>query len=106
METILVTGYDGFIGTNLVKSLSSNYKIIGFSKTKNSKFAFKQIKHDILEIDPNDIKGNIAYIIHLAALTDIAYCEKHSSKCFKTNVIGTQKILELARKKNLMMGLP
>ena len=99
METILITGYDGFIGTNLVKSLASDYKIVGLSKTKNSKFGFKQMKYDILKISPNDIKGNIAYIIHLAALTDLAYCQKYPSKCFKTNVIGTQKILDLARKK-------
>jgi len=99
LKTILVTGYDGFIGTNLVNSLTQNYKIIGLSKTKNSKFEFKQIKKDILKASPNDIKENISYLIHLAALTDVVYCQKYPSKCFQTNVIGTQKILELARKK-------
>ena len=99
MKTILVTGYDGFIGTNLVNSLTQNYKIIGLSKTKNSKFEFKQIQRDLLQTSPNDIKENISYLIHLAALTDVVYCQKYPSKCFQTNVIGTQKILELARKK-------
>lgn len=99
LKTILVTGYDGFIGTNLVNSLTHNYKIIGLSKTKNSKFEFKQIKKDILKTSPKDIKENISYLIHLAALTDVVYCQKYSSKCFQTNVIGTQNILELARKK-------
>lgn len=99
MKTILVTGYDGFIGTNLVNSLASDYKIIGLSKTKNSKFGFKQIRGDILKLSPDSIIENISYIVHLAALTDVAYCQKYPSKCFQTNVIGTQKILELARKK-------
>ena len=66
LKTILVTGYDGFIGTNLVNSLASDYKIIGLSKTKNSKFGFKQIRGDILKLSPDSIIENIYYIVHLA----------------------------------------
>tara|TARA_B110001454_G_C12720728_1_gene434574 strand:- start:3700 stop:4611 length:912 start_codon:yes stop_codon:yes gene_type:complete len=95
MEKILITGSTGFIGTNLIRKLKSNFKIIGISN--KSKMEGNHIKKDITKISTKNIPRDITTIIHLAAITDVNYCELHPEKCFKTNVIGTEKILRIAR---------
>lgn len=99
MQTVLVTGHTGFIGSNLVPHLESNgYNVIGISNNAK-KSHLKQIHKDITKISASDIKENISHIIHLAAITDVDYCQKNPQKCFEINVIGTQKILDIGRKK-------
>jgi GDP-4-dehydro-6-deoxy-D-mannose reductase len=95
MEKILITGSTGFIGTTLIKKLKLNFKIIGISNKK--KIKNDHIKKDITKISIKDIPRDIVTIIHLAAITDVSYCDLHPEKCFKTNVVGTEKILRIAR---------
>ena len=96
MKKILIIGHSGFLGNNLVEGLISEYEVIGLSKHyKNRKI--KEIKKDITQITSNDFK-NIFCVIHLAAITDIKFCEKFPDECFSTNIHGTQKILEYVRK--------
>ncbi len=98
MKKILITGSSGFIGKNLVESLLSEYEITGLSKQqKNSKS--NHIIKDISKITSKDFK-NIFCIIHLAAITDLKVCKDYPDQCIATNVLGTQKILESARKNN------
>ena len=99
MKKILITGHNGFLGRNLVDFLSSKHQIIGVSNfIRNDKI--KQIKSDIGKLTLNKIPKDISCIIHLAALTDVSYCEKNPAKCIEVNVLGTQKMLDIARKLN------
>ena len=98
MKKILITGSSGFIGKNLVESLLSEYEITGLSKKqKNSKS--EHVTKDISKITSKDFK-NIFCVIHLAAITDLKVCKDFPDQCIATNVLGTQKILESARKNN------
>ena len=99
MKKLLITGHDGFIGKNLVKSLSKKYELFGVSLNKSPQ-KINQIKKNINKLKVEDIPENISTIIHLAALTDVDFCQKNVSECFQTNVYGTQHILEIARKIN------
>lgn len=100
MKTILVTGYSGFIGSHLVNSLKRNYKIIGLSRKKPKNSSITHITSDIRKTRVKDIPKKVDAIIHLAALTDVMYCQSNPTKCFDINVNGTQNLLEIAKKIN------
>ena len=101
MESILITGHGGFIGSHLVENLSKNHNIIGIGKTRLKNTKIIQINQDIAKIKPEKIPKKISAIIHLAAITDIKFCQDNPQKCFKVNVQGTQNLLEICRKRNL-----
>jgi len=106
MKQITITGHNGFLGSNLLlKLISEKYDITGISKTIKKNNSIKQIKRNILNIKDSDIANN-SCIIHLAAITDVVYCEKYPEECYKVNVMATQKILEIARKKNCSLIYP
>ena len=106
MKQIVITGHNGFLGSNLLsKLISEKYKITGISKTIKKNNSIKQIKKNILNIKDSDIAKN-SCIIHLAAITNVAYCEKYPEECYKVNAVATQKILEIARKKNCSLIYP
>ena len=98
LASILITGHDGFIGSHLTKALSQKYKILGLSNNVIGKQT-NVIKKDIRKLLPSDVKQKLYAIIHLAAVSDIEFCEKNQIKCFQINVEGTQNILKLAREK-------
>ncbi len=100
MKKILVTGYDGFLGSHLTKKLSKRFEIIGLSKNKAKNSKIKQINKDVRKIKTSDIPKDISHIIHLAALTDVKFCEQFPTQCFEVNVMGTQNLLEIARNLN------
>ena len=101
LKRILITGHDGFLGSHLVNYLSKNYEIVGLSKNKQPRRPdIQQIKSDIRKITLKSIPKDIYCIIHLAAITDVKYCQNEPTECFDVNVKGTQNLLELARKLN------
>ncbi len=93
---MLITGHDGFIGAHLVDKLKKKYNLIGISN-HNSDSSITSIKKDIQKISIKDFPKNIDYIIHLAAVTDVQYCERNPQNSFAINCDGTKKILEVAR---------
>jgi len=98
LEEILITGSTGFIGSYLISELSKNHKILGISKNK-----IKSSKNFIsrsMDITKSNfvLQNHFAKIIHMAAYSDVAYCNLNPAKCYELNVKSTQKILEIARK--------
>ena len=100
MKTVLVTGYNGFIGSNLIPELQKKFRLIGVSKLKHSDINIKQIKHDISKNNMIRLPEKISTIIHLAGITGVDFCQSNPKKAFATNIQGTKQILELARKKD------
>ncbi len=96
METILITGSQGFIGTYFCKELlSHNYKVIGidnFSKYGRVKRAhdnhknFKLIEGNVKDLNNLKISEKIDYIIANAAMIGgISYFHKYAYDLLATN---------------------
>ncbi len=98
MKKILITGATGFIGSHLIPELTKNHKIVGISKNKIK--SSKNFTSSSLDITKSDlrIKNEYSDIIHMAAYSDVAYCNLNPTKCYELNVKATQKMLEITRK--------
>ena len=101
MKKLLISGQSGFIGSNLVEALSKKYKIIGIASKKIPNSKIIQIKKNILKVNYNDIPKDISSIIHLAAITDVEFCQRNPLECFSVNIHGTKNLLDIARNSNL-----
>lgn len=109
-KNVLITGFEGFLGSNLVKAiLEREARVIGLDiKTfrketilcsqdykkmviyKGSVTNFKLLM-DILH------KHSINVIFHLAAEAIVGRCQVSPLKTFKSNIVGTWEVLEAAR---------
>jgi len=108
-QTILVTGGTGSWGYELVRQLLTyNPKEIRIiSRNETNQFTMKQefdnhpkLKFIIGDIKEKDvlIEGcqNVDYIFHLAALKHVPVCEYQPLEALKTNVQGTQNVIDAA----------
>ena len=105
MQSAIVTGGLGFIGSHLVDLLIKNkFKVFIIDNEYSGKL--KNIKkHKNLEIIKEDIRElsydkfkNIDYIFHLAALADIVPSINNPHEYISVNVDGTVNMLELGKR--------
>lgn len=111
INTAIVTGGCGFIGSHLVDKLVSmgveTVVVDNLSASSNEKFYYNDLaKYYNIDIcDYNDLerifKKNIDVVFHLAAESRIGPTIINPCKAVKTNIIGTQNILELSKKINV-----
>jgi FlaA1/EpsC-like NDP-sugar epimerase len=112
-KKILVTGGTGSIGSELVrKLLKFSPKVIRiFSNDENGLFDLEQeLKdYDNLRFLVGDIRDkerlsraaeDIEIVLHAAALKHVPLCEYNPFEAIKTNILGTQNLLEVAIDKN------
>jgi len=104
-KRILVTGSSGFIGSHVADILRKNdYEVVLFDSIE-SKYKTKNQKEFIGDIlNENDIENAMQgcdAIYHFAAQADIGDSSKSPPNTIKSNIIGTQNILESARKHNV-----
>jgi UDP-N-acetylglucosamine 4,6-dehydratase len=111
-KTILITGGTGTFGQAYVSNLSKNKyikKIIVFSRDelKQSEMAKKYPKNKFSNIrffigDVRDLERlkialhEVDYVVHAAALKQVPTVEYNPFEAIKTNIIGTQNIIDAA----------
>ncbi|MWC28646.1 polysaccharide biosynthesis protein [Paenibacillus sp. MMS18-CY102] len=105
---ILVTGGTGSWGYELIRQLlpQNPKQIIVFSRNESSQVAMSRTFEDArLTFCIGDIRDKEAlmraceqvdYVFHLAALKHVPVCEDQPYEALKTNVIGTQHVIEAA----------
>jgi|TARA_B110000503_G_scaffold111963_1_gene167731 UDP-glucose 4-epimerase len=102
METILVTGSNGFLGEEVINSLCDGYNVLALDKNDQVFFSsnanITKLKNNINELSKlEDIFQNrkIDIVIHCAA--EILDAED-SNEVWKTNYHGTKNLLDLSEK--------
>jgi len=109
-KTILVTGGTGSIGGEIVKHALEQGagKVVIFSRDEIKHFLMKKrITDDRLHTVVGDVRDvrsveqvfdifDIDIIYHAAAMKHIVMCEDFPLEAVKTNVIGTQNVVDLA----------
>ncbi|WP_239618252.1 SDR family NAD(P)-dependent oxidoreductase [Cohnella mopanensis] len=107
-SVIFVTGGTGSWGQELVRQLLSQnpQRIIIFSRNETSQVKMKREMDDPrISFCIGDVRDREAmveacrgvdYIFHLAALKHVPICEEQPSEALKTNIIGTQNVIDAA----------
>lgn len=109
-KTVLVTGGTGSLGQELVKRLllTKAKKVIVFSRDelKQSQMASTiSDPHDLLRFFIGDVRdlerlqrafAGVDYVIHAAALKQIPALEYNPLEAVKTNILGTQNVINAA----------
>lgn len=105
---ILVTGGTGSWGYELIRQLlpQEPKEIIVFSRNESTQVAMQRSFEDNrLSFCIGDIRDREAlirateevdYVFHLAALKHVPVCEEQPYEALKTNVVGTQYVIEAA----------
>lgn len=92
--TILLTGYKGFIGSNLCKTLS-NHTIIGVDLKDGNNILDSNYINALFEFYHFDA------VIHLAAIAGVGYSVEHSEEVLTNNIIGFDVLAKAAIKHNV-----
>ncbi|MHA0857019.1 polysaccharide biosynthesis protein [Paenibacillus sp. CMAA1364] len=107
-QRVLVTGGTGSWGYELIRQLlpQNPEEIIIFSRNEstqvamNRSFEDKRLRFFIGDIRDKDALTaacqEVDYIFHLAALKHVPVCEEQPYEALKTNVVGTQNVIEVA----------
>ena len=102
---ILVTGGAGFIGTNLVKHLKfdgHDVVVLDDYSTGTKQNHIDDVKYIEGDIEMVEYLNNdFDLIYHLAAQSRVQPSFESPTETFRTNVIGTQSVMEFARAKNI-----
>jgi dTDP-glucose 4,6-dehydratase len=103
---LLVTGNCGFIGQNFVRMYRQQHTIIGIDKLgyasdKNASHLCYQYHSDICDIDKCDIPTDFDAIINFAAESHVDNSIASPEPFIYSNVLGTFKLLEVARNHNI-----
>jgi FlaA1/EpsC-like NDP-sugar epimerase len=108
-KRILVTGGAGSIGEELVRQLASHNFVFLFDQDETRTYdLYEELKQKGYKVDyqvgdirnPTDVQDALLFskphiIFHAAALKHVSVCEKYPTEAYKTNVLGTNNILQL-----------
>src|SRR3990167_2713557 len=110
-KNILVTGATGSIGSEIVRQLlAQNPQTVRlFSRDEHKQFLLQQ---EIGDATPHNLRyflgdvrdyprllralEGVDYVFHCAAYKHVPFCEYNSFEAVKTNVIGTQNLIDAA----------
>lgn len=110
LQTVLITGGCGFIGTNLTRRLvqSGVRSVRVLDNLSRGTWSGLEdcdvtlVEQDVTEFHPlSEVFSGVDAVIHLAALGSVVESMEAPEENFRNNVIGTFNVLEAARRANV-----
>lgn len=101
---ILITGCNGFIGSEVAELLSENHEVYGVSRSINHPTKYKQYSIDILETNQLSnlmSEKSIDMVVHCAGKAIVSDCDKNPYQSIMVNGMGTASVLEASRVSNV-----
>lgn len=101
MKTILITGINGFLGSNLAKRLATAYNIVGTEFSLENLFRIKENNFKVYQSDKKNIEtlfaeNKIDIVIHTA--TFYGRNEEDTTLIFESNLLSPFHLLDLSIK--------
>lgn len=101
MQTLLITGSNGLLGSKLVRQAQRTYKVVGISETAPKE---SPVDYDFCPVDIRDrhrvaavvAECRPAVIIHTAAMTAVDRCEIYPVEAVASNVTGSEHVAAAA----------
>lgn len=100
-QALLITGCGGMLGEAVYHRFRNRFKVYATDIDLNEPWLKYLDVSDIKAVFDYGQKIKPDFIIHLAALTDMEYCEMHPEETHRTNAIGTENMVSLAKKLNV-----
>lgn len=113
-KIILITGGTGSFGNDTIETILSNHypkEIRIFSRDEKKQFDMRnRLKSPILKFLIGDVRDrdsitkamkNVDFVFHAAALKQVPTCEFFPMEAIKTNILGTNNVLEAAEENNV-----
>ncbi len=113
-KIILITGGTGSFGNDTIETILSNHypkEIRIFSRDEKKQFDMRnKLKSPILKFLIGDVRDsdsitkamkNVDFVFHAAALKQVPTCEFFPMEAIKTNILGTNNVLEAAEENNV-----
>ena len=101
---VLITGCGGMLGDAMYATFCSSYQHVRATDIDlNEPWLSRLDVRDLAECERAFAEFRPTLVLHLAALTDLEYCETHQDDCWKTNALGVENIALLAREHDVTM---
>jgi dTDP-4-dehydrorhamnose reductase len=103
-KKVLITGCGGMLGAAVYAVFKRTYDLVLATDIDQNEPWLGFL--DVREIGPcekifKEFEPDL--VLHLAALTDLEYCEKNIENCWRTNALGTENIALLCRRYDATM---
>jgi dTDP-4-dehydrorhamnose reductase len=96
-DTILITGCGGMLGQAFYEIFKEEYKVVATDIDVNEEWLtyldvcdFQKYREKAIELKPK-------YIFHLAALTDLEYCELNPDESYRTNAMSVENVVSISK---------
>jgi len=100
---ILITGCGGMLGDAVYSALKDRAVVWATDIDVNEQWLSRLDVRDRDAVRSTFDEFTPDLVLHLAALTDVEYCETHPEEAFRTNAVGTENVVMQCVKRDLPM---